>query len=474
VREAFERAGYTAEGLVGVLGPADLPSRVSPELAHVLGLTAEPAPLNTLIRLFLLGVPVDAAAARAAFEPAGAGPFLDAGLVAASGEKVSSLVRVLAFRGLLLACDHIAPDDRELVVGITNSVVTLNDFAIRRRARRTLDLGTGCGVLALAASGHSDEVFATDLSERAVEFAAFNAALNGAANITALAGDCFEPVRGRRFDLIVSNPPYVISPGVRFTYRDSGVGADGFAQRLVRESPAFLKEGGFFQVVCDCVHTAGKGWRERVSEWLAGSGCDAWIMAVDTASPSAYVNMWTRDTEHGSREERARVYEDWVRHLESSGIEAITTLLVAMRRRSGSNWLRVEDAPGAAGPFGEDIARGFALRDYLTATNDDALMDEVLTINPATRLEQEFEPSGGKWKAAALRVRIGQGLRYEGTVDGRIASLLASCDGTRPVRDLVAGVAERAGVPAERIATECLSLLRQLIERGYLRPRLVA
>jgi hypothetical protein len=134
----------------------------------------------------------------------------------------------------------------------------------------------------------------------------------------------------------------------------------------------------------------------------------------------------------------------------------------------------VEEAPGAAGPFGEDIARGFTLRDYLTSTSDAALMDEVLAIHPAARLEQEFEPSGGRWKAAASRIRINQGLRYEGTVDGRTAPLLAGCDGTRPVRELVDGLAGRAGIPAERIAPECLALLRQLIERGYLRPRAVS
>jgi hypothetical protein len=179
--------------------------------------------------------------------------------------------------------------------------------------------------------------------------------------------------------------------------------------------------------------------------------------------------MWTRDTEHGNPDERTRVYEDWLRYLEQSGIEAITTLLVAIRRRSGSNWLRVEDAPGAAGPFGEDIARGFVLRDYLAAVSD--LMPEILTIHPAVRLEQEFAPSGGKWKPVAARIRITQGLRYEGMVDGRIASLLAACDGTKPVRDLIAGLAQRTGVPSERIAPECLTLLRQLIERGYLLPQ---
>src|SRR5437763_60686 len=75
--------------------------------------------------------------------------------------------------------------------------------------RRVLDLCTGSGVLAIAAarSGASG-VTAVDVSRRAITAVRLNARLNRV-RIEALRGDLFGPVAGRRFDLIVSNPPYL-------------------------------------------------------------------------------------------------------------------------------------------------------------------------------------------------------------------------------------------------------------------------
>jgi release factor glutamine methyltransferase len=77
---------------------------------------------------------------------------------------------------------------------------------------RVLDLCTGSGVLAvIAATRHGSEVTAIDVSRRAVLTARLNAKLNGV-SVTAMRGDLFEPAAGQRFDLIVSNPPYLPTP----------------------------------------------------------------------------------------------------------------------------------------------------------------------------------------------------------------------------------------------------------------------
>jgi release factor glutamine methyltransferase len=72
-----------------------------------------------------------------------------------------------------------------------------------------LDVFTGSGVLAVAAAlAGARDVTAVDISRRAVATARLNARLNGV-RVRALRGDVFEPVAGRRFDLILANPPYV-------------------------------------------------------------------------------------------------------------------------------------------------------------------------------------------------------------------------------------------------------------------------
>src|SRR5688572_13439490 len=79
-----------------------------------------------------------------------------------------------------------------------------------RPGDEVLDPFTGSGVLAVAAARLGGRVTAVDVSRRAVLCARLNARLNGV-RIDAVRGDMSEPVAGRRFDLIVANPPYLPS-----------------------------------------------------------------------------------------------------------------------------------------------------------------------------------------------------------------------------------------------------------------------
>jgi release factor glutamine methyltransferase len=118
-----------------------------------------------------------------------------------------------------------------------------------------LDLCSGSGVLALAAALRgAREVTAVDLSRRAVLAVRLNARANGV-RVRALRGDLFAPVGRSRFDLIVSNPPYV--PGEREGLPRSGrerhwaAGADGrvLLDRIVDEAPGHLRPGGSLMLV---------------------------------------------------------------------------------------------------------------------------------------------------------------------------------------------------------------------------------
>ncbi len=88
-----------------------------------------------------------------------------------------------------------------------------------------LDLGTGCGVQALLADDSYDRVVATDRNPRAAADARLAAALNRTV-LDVRTGDLLEPVAGESFDLVVSNPPFVVGPQRRYAYRDSGLPGD--------------------------------------------------------------------------------------------------------------------------------------------------------------------------------------------------------------------------------------------------------
>jgi ribosomal protein L3 glutamine methyltransferase len=80
------------------------------------------------------------------------------------------------------------------------------------RVERILDVGTGSGCIAIACAARfaTARVDAVDLSPAALEVASRNVARHGMQDrLRLLRGDALEPVRGERYDLIVSNPPYV-------------------------------------------------------------------------------------------------------------------------------------------------------------------------------------------------------------------------------------------------------------------------
>jgi release factor glutamine methyltransferase len=110
-------------------------------------------------------------------------------------------------------------------------------------------------VLAIAASRIlGARMLAVDVSRRAVLATRLNAALNGA-DVRPLRGDLFEPVRGQRFDLIVSNPPYVPTPDGRLPHRglarawEGGPDGRTFVDRICREARGHLKPGGVMLLV---------------------------------------------------------------------------------------------------------------------------------------------------------------------------------------------------------------------------------
>jgi release factor glutamine methyltransferase len=120
---------------------------------------------------------------------------------------------------------------------------------------RVLDVCTGSGALAVcAALRGAGDVTAVDLSRRAVLTARINARLNRV-RVRALRSDLFCALGGARYDVIVSNPPYVPAPTDELpstgAARAWDAGRDGRAllDRLCTEAPAHLRPGGTLLVV---------------------------------------------------------------------------------------------------------------------------------------------------------------------------------------------------------------------------------
>ena len=152
---------------------------------------------------------------------------------------------------------------------------------LRRELRpgaRVADLCTGSGLLAVAAALHGAAATAVDVSRRAVLTTRLNARLNGV-SVRAMRGDLLAPLAGERFDVIVSNPPYVpaeTDAKPRGSARAWVGGPDGrmVLDRICDLAPGRLRPGGALLLVqsslCD---------ERQTLDRLAANGLDAQVVA---------------------------------------------------------------------------------------------------------------------------------------------------------------------------------------------------
>jgi len=472
LRAFFEEAGYTETTLRKHLGAAELPSTQLRNRARLLDRTSAPTPLNTLLRWFWLGHAQNRETSSSHLPVGVLAIMLESGLLVAQGDVLAPRAMMLQFDGFLVASDHpsaIEARQAEMVLWANPTSKFLVRFAVKRHSRATLDLGTGSGILSLCAASFSDSVVATDLNARAVACAQFNARLNGVENIEILAGDCFAPVLGRKFDLILSNPPFFITPQADYLFCDNPMELDGLCRRLVKEGPDYLNEDGYMQMLCEWAQIKGQPWEERIAEWLQGTGCDAWVMKGLTQDPEEYAQHRIRETSQDTSDDDAR-YAEYMGYYRRRGVEAIHDGLIVMRRRTGQNFVRIEEVPPTpSGNLGEMVLATFAAHDTLRTNDTDEQLTELRPrLADHARLEQICRPADGQWRAESLNLRLTSGFAFHVAVQPLVAEFLVTCDGTRTAGTAIREFAAKSNIPLEKAQAECLAMIRRLIERGFM------
>lgn len=506
LREAL--AGYTVDAVHDLLGLAGEAAHDRGDLAGVAravrtaasGGDAGARRLATTIRLFLLGQAVDEADARTALHPLALDAAVTARLVTTSAGSVRAgldLRPIVADGGppAWVVSDfgsdvRPGPLRRDHVLGVGSASLTLAQATPRAPVGRALDLGTGCGVQALFLGAHAQQVVATDVSGRALRFAATSAALSG--QVWDLRrGSLLQPVATDRFDLVVANPPFVVSGGDGgYVYRDSGLAGDAVSARLVAGLPGLLAPGGTAVLLANWVVTGERSWDERVTGWVDGAGCDAWFWQREVADPGEYAALWLRDAgERPGTERWTRRYDAWLDWFAASGIIAVGMGLVALFRPhdvAAPVTVVAEDVPQAvAQPVGGELPAWVARQRWLARTDDPGLLASRLHAAPGTVLARDDllardddllardDPPGGagaRWRTAAIRLRQTTGVCWEVDTDDHIAAVVAACDGTRPLEAPLAVLGAALGMSTAEVAAAALPVLRDLVSRGFLLP----
>jgi hypothetical protein len=461
LRHHLLETGYTIDGVRERLGNTAATALAREELVPALRATADGDPLATLIRLWWLGVPVPVK---------GLAPeILESGLVAADGDQVSATVHLQPWEtgGYLVSDRKVRPGDPALrpdhVVGAGGASANLAQLVTRRPVGRALDLGTGCGVQVLHLAGRAEHIVATDLNPRALELARLSWELSGIDGVEARAGSLYEPVEDERFDLIVSNPPFVIAPTRErtLTYRESGHDGDGFCRDLVLRTPRRLNPDGQAHFLANWLHVEGEDWHERVGDWLGETGCDAWVAQRDVQDPAEYVELWLKDAAEQGTPRYAELYDRWLAWFDERKVEGIGFGWITMRNSGTLDpVVRVEHL---------DHQVLLPVGDYV-----DAVLDSIAAAHRAQNLEaarlrtadgllDERIGLPGAEDPMRIVLRQTRGLRRRREVGTVEAALAGVCDGELALGPLLNVIAELVG--DGEIADA--DAVRPLIAEGY-------
>ncbi|MGO1544478.1 MAG: DUF7059 domain-containing protein [Gulosibacter sp.] len=526
IRAAFEQVDYTVDGVERLLG-AEAAAALHRDLlapaqfvidalthADATGSASTSTPTSTttptsasdrqlaaLIRVYLLAEPVEAGDIPAVAEQIDAGlldPRDQDGLVAArvdirpyaiaEGETTLTLWIASDLGGLQVPQDR--PLRRDHVVGIGPATTNLAQLTPRTPVARALDLGIGMGVQTLHLLRHVDHVVATDISERALAFARFNLLINASpleldpanldARVSLRIGDLLEPVAGERFDLVVSNPPFVITPrrdgegaSEQYTYRDGGRPGDQLVESLLRGLGEILAPDGIAVMLGNWeIHEQDTNWHSRIEAW-PDEQTDLWVIQREEATPIEYADMWLKDAAENRELESWRTqFGRYLRDFESRSVQAVGMGMFFLHRApEGVEPVRRFEVleHQLEQPLGARIRDAFTADDWLRERNDEDLIDETFVV--AGDVTEERWTIPGDANPSAMLLRQGGGFRRTFPESTELSSFVSVSDGELTGRQILTAIAALLEVDQDELNTSVLRDVRDLVSLGFLVPR---
>ncbi len=478
IREHFSRAGFSAESLRERLD-------INPSKELDLPVLSGRAPgkpkfgdaLDALIYLFVVGEPLPTSEAEAFFSPAVWAALAESNLLIEDPGNPSRCIASVALypiRDLLIVSDRWNNPDhspREMFSDIvypclTKSAKQFIEFTSYEPCDDFLELCAGTAPAALLASRTAKNIWATDIAQRSIDFAKFNAALNGIHNVNFVLGDLYQPVDGQMFDRIAAHPPYVpvLKPAEIF-YGGGEVGEE-ITRRIIEGLPGKLKPGGRFYCRTMGAERLGQSFEQRVRGWL-GQEHEHFDVAVFTLQSFEPRQFALEETiaKNGNRE----VYAQWEKMFTKNDVRGLVLGIVIIQKI-------VDERP--AFTIRRTIRTGtpasaleWAMRwetNLRTEAGGHMLLREKPLAAQGIEILVRHALKGGEITQESFTLSIEQPFATDCKVQPWMAALLPRCDGKTTVAELFELAKANEWIVPETPLQEFCHLLATLISGGFL------
>ena len=375
------------------------------------------------------------------------------------------LLRPLA--GIIIASDRLGyTGDAVMPPGPTTA--NLARALPRPPLGRVLDLGTGSGVLALLAAGLGATVTATDINERACTFTRFNAAFNGL-EVDVRHGDLFTPVEGQEFDLVLSQPPFVVQPpGITPTaYVHGGPKGDELALRVLAGLDGALAPGGSALLRFDAPGSQDEvvaRIREAVREDF-----DVAVFGFATVGPDLIALGYAVLADGTLGPKYQEEVTQYHRHMTDLGLDHFTGTMTLVHRPAEERPAVTVSVAGRAVPLWPFMTARLAA-ERLAAASDTTLLSARLSPIPEAQLAAELSlDEAGMRPSYTVRYPPGA-VAADTELNEAGAALLQLFAGGRGMAAVVGAYAEATGKTPIDAAPDVIGFTRDALRRGLLVP----
>jgi SAM-dependent methyltransferase len=433
--------------------------------------------LDAIIYLFVVGESLPAVESESFFPPPVWETLTQSHLIVSDPADASrrlASVALYPIRDLFIASDRWNNPDhspRQMFPDIvypclTKSAKQFIDYTSYEPCEDFLELCAGTAPAALLASRSAKNIWATDIAERSIDFARFNAGLNGIHNVTFVLGDLYQPLEGRTFDRIAAHPPYVpvLKPAEIF-YGGGEVGEE-ITKRIIEGLPAQLKAGGRFYCRTMGTERPGQNFENRVREWLGASHeeFDVAFFAIQTFEPRQFALEETM-AKNGGREQ----YGQWEKLFTKNDVRGLVIGIVIVQRTTGQRpvfTIRRTIRSGTPLAALEWVLRWETEMQMPDATQ--RLLQTKPLATPGIEILVRHILRNGEISQENFTLTVEQPFAMDCKVQPWMAALLPRCDGKTTVADLFELAKRNEWIVPETPPEEFCRLLATLISGGFL------